>query len=70
MLDWTPAARSRKVGRPTMRWEDAITEFAREVGISWRAVAQDRGRWEEMEQRFVRHGRESAARGAARQAAL
>ena len=57
MLDWAPVARSRRVGRPMLRWEDTIAEFAREIGINWREKAQDRRAWEELESRFVKHGR-------------
>ena len=38
-----------------MRWEDSILDFAKEVGVSWKIVAQDRGRWEKLEPEFVKY---------------
>ena len=54
MLDWAPAARLRRVGRPTLRWEDSIANFAKDAGINWREKAQDRGEWEELEPIYVK----------------
>ena len=56
MLDWAPMARARRVGRPVLRWEDNIANFAKELGINWRVHAQNRGDWEELESKFVQHG--------------
>ena len=61
MLDWAPDAGSRRVGRPVLRWEDSILDFAKEVGVSWKIVAQDRGRWEKLEPEFVKYDRSKAS---------
>ena len=66
MLDWAPDAGSRRVGRPVSRWEDSILDFAKAVGVSWKVLAQDRDRWEELEPEFVKFGRSKAAQVADR----
>ncbi|KAJ2946764.1 hypothetical protein O0L34_g12828 [Tuta absoluta] len=48
---WKGPLGKRKVGRPTKRWADDITEVA---GRDWMNLAQDREKWKSMEEAFTR----------------
>ena len=56
LLDWCPSGDgTRRVGRPTMRWEDNLEEFAerRLEGRRWTEAAKDRTLWKGLEADFV-----------------
>ena len=46
LLDWIPIG-ARRVGRPTMRWEDSLEEFAEQRlgGQRWTEAAKDQAMW-------------------------
>ena len=54
LLDWIPTGR-RRVGRPTMRWEDTLEEYAKRQldGQNWTTVAKTREMWRQLEDGFV-----------------
>ena len=66
ILDWIPDGR-RERGRPVRRWTDAICVYFRKyLGADggneyWKAQAQDRDIWNELEQHFVTEGIEAKA---------
>ena len=57
LLDWIPTGR-RRVGRPTMRWEDTLEEYAKKQldGQNWTTVAKTREMWRQLEDGFVMYG--------------
>ena len=57
MLDWMPTSWSRRVGRPSARWEDSIADFVNAKGNkSWRTLAEDRKTWSQLEDGYVQVG--------------
>ena len=56
VLDWSPIGTgTRRVGRPTMRWEKSLEEFAgRHLGGNrWTEAAKRRAAWRGLEAGFV-----------------
>jgi hypothetical protein len=56
ILDWTPHAGSRRVGRPRNRWTDSLVQYFSfsDLGVdSWRYLALDRASWQEHETAFA-----------------
>ena len=56
MLDWMPVGVSRRVGRPSTRWEDSISDFVRHQGQNRRVLAEDWDKWDKLEEDFVNLG--------------
>ena len=53
LMDWVPTKGGRRIGRPAVRWEDDLNKFGRAIGADWRMLAQDRGSWDAVEDRYV-----------------
>ena len=56
MLKSSPiGTRTRRVGRPTMRWENSLEDFAerRLGGRMWTEAAKDQAIWKELESDFL-----------------
>ena len=57
ILDWQPRAATREVGRPLMRWSDALEAFTakrfeeQQPGL-WRMLAEDRAEWKALATEF------------------
>lgn len=53
VTNWSPIYKKRKRGRPQKRWSDDIVETA---GAFWPRTAQDRERWQNLEEAFTAKG--------------
>ena len=53
LMGWEPHGGRRAWGRPNLRWEDALVQFAKSKGKAWHKAAQDRGQWDAWEAEFV-----------------
>ena len=53
LMGWEPHGGRRAWGRPNLRWEDALVQFAKSKGKAWHKAAQDRGQWDAWEAEFA-----------------
>ena len=44
---------SSKLGRPLLRWEDALCHFARTKGETWSKAGRDKVKWASWEDEFA-----------------
>ena len=51
LTDWQPRTGKRRRGRQKRRWRDDITTY---LGTTWARTAQDRGRWQLLEEGYIR----------------
>jgi hypothetical protein len=51
VLEWRPHLGKRSVGRPQARWS---ADLRRTAGRSWMRVAEDRARWREIGEAYVK----------------
>jgi hypothetical protein len=51
VLEWRPRLGKRSVGRPQARWS---ADLRRTAGRSWMRVVEDRARWQEVEEAYVK----------------
>ena len=53
LLDWEPLGGRRSWGRPVIRWEDTLCQFAKTKGETWTTAAKDKNKWGSWEDDFV-----------------
>ncbi|RVE48334.1 hypothetical protein evm_006994 [Chilo suppressalis] len=53
ITEWRGPYDKRKIGRPYKRWSDDIIQTA---NIHWTKSAQDRKKWEKLEEAFTQRG--------------
>ena len=52
-MDWEPLGGRRSWGRPVIRWEDTLCQFAKTKGETWTTAAKDENKWGSWEEDFV-----------------